>query len=298
MIFFTSHAYTNKDFHPVEKPPVDKEQSISLFDSPPPPPEMQNGDTPPPPPPHKNTITHAMARLSRDLLVAVLIISLAFAVRMSKRWLKEQSTRADMIASQRETELENLKSQVNPHFLFNTLNSIYALISSNSVQAQKAVHELSGLMRYAIYDTTSVVTLKQELDFINNYISLMKMRMNKKRPIEVRLDCGQCCSCEIAPLIFIPIVENAFKYGNTGDFSNPIKINILVDDGLVKCTTFNHFDENKRFAKKDSGIGFSNLQRRLNIIYGKRATFNTIEVGDTFNVELIINLNNNKNDNS
>ena len=301
VIFFTSHAYTKNTFHPVERPPINKERSISLWETPPP--VVQNGNTLPPPPrndntqpppPRHNTMTHAMARLSRDLLIATLIIALAFAVRMSMRWGKEQNTRADILASQRETELNNLKSQINPHFLFNTLNSIYALISRNPIQAQKAVHELSGMMRYAIYDTSANVTLKQEFDFINNYISLMKMRMNPNRRIDISMNCNGHCDYPIAPLLFIPIIENAFKYGNTGDPTKEIKIELLVNDCQVKCYTFNHFDNEKRKSHKDSGIGLSNLQRRLNIIYGNDASLKTIEHNNTFQVELTINLNNYK----
>ena len=171
IIYFTSHGYTDKKFHPVEKPPINHEVAISYGETPPPPHfGMDSLVHRPPhhPPHHKNSITHAMARLSRDLLIAILVIALAFAVRMTLRWFKEQRVRADLIASQREIELENLKSQVNPHFLFNTLNAIYALIDINPSQAQKAIHELSGLMRYALYETSEMVTLKQEIAFLKN----------------------------------------------------------------------------------------------------------------------------------
>ena len=232
-----------------------------------------------------------MARLSRDLLFAILVIALAFAVRMTLRWFKEQRVRADLIASQRETELENLKSQVNPHFLFNTLNAIYALIDINPSQAQKAIHELSGLMRYALYETSEMVTLKQEIAFLKNYITLMEMRMGKKNDIKVSLSCNGHCDYMIAPLLFIPIIENAIKYGNTGKYEDSINIEIKVNDGVVKCHTFNHFIDRKLKETKDSGIGITNLQRRLNLIYGKKASFKTICQNNTFEAELIIDLN-------
>lgn len=295
IILFTSHAYTDKDFHPMEKPPhphhehIPPHQHISPegkpFEHPHPPHELHEG----------NKMIHAASRLSRDLFIAVLTIALAFALRVATRWIESQQKHATLIASQRETELENLKNQINPHFLFNTLNAIYALIDIQPAQAQKAIHELSGMLRYAIYDTSKIVTLKQELDFTNSYISLMRMRMNPNRPIEASLNCNNHYNYEIAPLLFIPIIENAFKYGNTGEVSNPIKIKISVNEGVVKCYTFNHFDNEKRNSHCDSGIGFSNLQRRLNIIYGKNASFNIIEQENTFQVELTINLNNSKN---
>lgn len=294
IIYFTSHGYTDKKFHPVEKPPINHEVAISYGETPPPPHfGMDSLVHRPPhhPPHHKNSITHAIARLSRDLLVAILVIALAFAVRMTLRWFKEQRVRADLIASQREIELENLKSQVNPHFLFNTLNAIYALIDINPSQAQKAIHELSGLMRYALYETSEMVTLKQEIAFLKNYITLMEMRMGKKNDIKVSLSCNEHCHYMIAPLLFIPIIENAIKYGNTGKYEDSINIEIKVNDGVVKCHTFNHFIDRKLKEKKDSGIGITNLQRRLNLIYGKKASFKTICQNNTFEAELIIDLN-------
>lgn len=300
IILTTSHGYTDKNFHPVPKPPIHASGDL--------PPQkhhsLENKNLEPnlPPPPQSRSVyLHAAGRLSRDLLIAILSIALAFAVRVTARWLVTQRKQVALLAAQRETELENLKSQINPHFLFNTLNTIYALIAVKPAQAQEAVHELSGMMRYAIYETAEMVTLKQEIDFLNNFISLMKMRMSEKRPIETFLSCNSYCDYKIAPLIFIPIIENAFKYGNTGNISDPIKIDIAVKDGIVRCYTFNHFDNKKQLNKKDSGIGFANLKRRLNIIYGKDASFNVIQQNNTFQVELIINLNNlnyNKNDNS
>ena len=294
IILMTSHGYTDKGFHPINKPPHPHIEHQHLGNHQPP--HHSAWDKPMPPPRHErsNVYLHAAGRLSRDLLIAILTIALAFAVKVALRWLELQQKQASLISSQRETELENLKSQINPHFLFNTLNTIYALIDVKPVKAKEAVHELSGMMRYAIYETAEMVTLRQELDFLNNYISLMKVRMNPNRPINDSLSCNGYCNQQIAPLLFIPIIENAFKYGNTGDVTKPIKIDITVEDGVVKCYTFNHFDNEKRESKKDSGVGFSNLLRRLNLIYGKDASFNTIEHDDTYQVELIINLNNSK----
>ena len=294
IMYFTSHGYTDKHFNTVEKPPVNKELSISMWDTPPPPHMEMGAPEHRPPhhfPHHENSITHSAARLSRDLLVAILVIALAFAVRMVLRWLNEQNVRADLVASQREIELENLKSQVNPHFLFNTLNAIYALIDINPSQAQKSIHELSGLMRYALYETSEMVTLNQEVAFLKNYITLMEMRLGKKHNLQVSLSCNNHCEYKIAPLLFIPIIENALKYGNTGNSEHPINIDIMVNNGVVKCHTFNHFLGEKHNEKRDSGIGITNLQRRLNLIYGKNASFKTVCQDDTFEVELIIDLN-------
>lgn len=291
IILFTSHVYTDNEFHPLKKPPHPHLEQIAPHSH-----TTPNGNIfehkHPPFKESNNKFLHAAGRLSRDLLIAILTIALAFAIRVAIRWVESQRKQESIVASQREIELENLKSQINPHFLFNILNTIYALIEINQLQAQKAVHELSRMMRYAIYETTEMVTLKQEFDFLKSYISLMKMRINPNRPIEASLNCSNYCNYEIAPLLFIPIIENVFKYGNTENVTNPIKINITVKDGMVKCYTYNYFDKKKSSVCKDSGIGLSNLQRRLNIIYGENASFNFIKQDNTFQVELIIDLNN------
>lgn len=295
IVLLSSHGYTDKNFHPVKKPPVEHKRP------PKPGSEPQLGAEPfkeslNPPPPHKqvkekNKVIHAAGRLSRDLFIAILVIALAFAVRVTSRWLNEQRNRANLIASQREIEINGLKSQINPHFLFNTLNTIYALIAVDQAKAQSAVHELSRLMRYTLYETSEQVTMQQEIDFIKNYLSLMKMRMNVKRPIDVSLACENANDYLIAPLLFIPVIENAFKYGNTGNVEDPIKIDISLTDGVVRCYTFNHFDSKPQ--ESASGIGLANLRQRLNLIYGSAASIATITHDNTYQVEMTINLNGN-----
>ena len=120
----------------------------------------------------------SIGMLSRDVVMLILVIGFATALRLGDKWLKLDRRRQDLVNMQREEELKNLKSQLNPHFLFNTLNSIYALIAISPTKAQEAVHELSRLLRYVLYDTSATVSLKQELAFIDNYVSLMKLRLS------------------------------------------------------------------------------------------------------------------------
>ena len=121
----------------------------------------------------------------------------------------------------------------------------------------------------------------------------MEMRIGETHKINATLYCNGHCDKKIAPLLFIPIIENALKYGNTGDNQHPIVIDISVSNEMVRCYTFNHFRK-KDNNKKGSGIGLNNLQRRLNLIYGENASFNIIEQDNTYQVELKINLNNPK----
>ena len=107
-----------------------------------------------------------------------LTLALAVALRLSVKWKDLQQQRRELISNQRAVELDNLKSQLNPHFLFNTLNTIYVLIAVAPDKAQGAVHRLSGLLRYMLYEDTANVMLSQEADFIENYVSLMRLRLS------------------------------------------------------------------------------------------------------------------------
>lgn len=229
---------------------------------------------------------------ARDFVMLVLTIGLSIALKLSDTWLKISRRTEQLEAARRQEELQNLKSQLNPHFLFNTLNSIYALIEVSPNQAQEAVHELSGMLRYVLYDNRKEVELVRELTFIENYIKLMSLRLPSSTKVECELSPGPSGQSPIPPLLFIPLIENAFKYGNTGNSGNIIKIAIKADKSAVICETVNNFQPTKQNENKDDGgIGLQNLRRRLQLIYGNRASLTTTIVGSTFlatlNVPLI-----------
>lgn len=234
-------------------------------------------------------LARAIGMLSRDLVMIILVIGFATALRLGDKWIKLDRRRQDLLSSQREEELKNLKSQLNPHFLFNTLNSIYALIAISPTKAQEAVHELSRLLRYVLYDTSATVSLKQELGFIDNYINLMKLRLNHSVKLNVSFDTDGDENIRVAPLIFITLIENVFKHGiHTHDI--PIDISVTAKDGVIRCTT-----SNGRLPSSDSeqpnpegGIGLTNLRRRLDLIYGKNARLDIAPGEDTYRVSLTI----------
>ena len=212
----------------------------------------------------------------RDAAMVVLSIGLAVAMRLSAKWHILERQKQELIAAQHSTELDNLKSQLNPHFLFNTLNTIYALIDINPDAAKDSVHQLSGLLRYTLYEDSPRVELKREIDFIKSYSDLMRHRLGK-RPVEIKIEIDGIENVAVPPLLFIPLIENAFKYGNTPDISEPITISIRLDDQKIVCSTENSFfvtEENKN-KQRSSGIGLQNLRRRLVLIYGSEAALRT-----------------------
>lgn len=206
----------------------------------------------------------------RETGMVVLTIALSVAVKLSAVWVSIERRGRELVNEQRNAELAGLKSQLNPHFLFNTLNTIYALIAIAPEKAQKAVHELSRLLRYVLYENPERVALSQEISFTRNYIDLMQLR-HANLPLEVRLPQSNIENIKVPPLLFISLIENAFKYGNTGSDRDPIEITVAVEGDDVVCRTRNHFDSAKAASVSSSGIGLTNLRRRLDLIYGSRA---------------------------
>lgn len=206
--------------------------------------------------------------LGRHIIIMAFVVGLSTAIRISMRW---QYTEERLIKAEREkteAELKNLKNQLNPHFLLNTLNNIYALIIFDHNKAQEAVQELSKMLRHVLYDNQSaMVSLEKELDFINNYISLMRIRLPKTVKVNVKLDPGSK-PLHIAPLIFISLIENAFKHGISPTEDSFINISIQGHpDGKICCEIINsHFPKNET-DKSGSGIGLAQVQRRLELSY-------------------------------
>jgi len=207
----------------------------------------------------------------RHLIMMTLVAGLSTAIRVSLRWRHTEERLIQTEREKTEAELKNLKSQLNPHFLLNTLNNIYALIGIDGNRAQEAIQELSKMLRYMLYDNqSSKVTLEKELNFIDNYISLMRIRLPKSVEVSVHLDAGEK-TISISPLIFISLIENAFKHGISPTEHSFISISISGHpDGTVTCEIMNsHFPKNKT-DKSGSGIGLSQVHRRLELSYPGR----------------------------
>jgi len=192
----------------------------------------------------------------------------------------------DMLKS----EVSYLKAQINPHFLFNTLNSLYALSLVKSDDAPNAILKLSSIMRYVVTESSKEkVSLKSELDYISDYIDLQKLRLTKNTQIDYQIS-GSVENQTIAPLLFIPIIENCFKYGVNQTENVIIKIHISVDNNEILLETFN-----KKVAKNISELektetGIINTQKRLDILYLNKYKLNIENTDTDYKVQLKINL--------
>ena len=229
--------------------------------------------------------------LIRDTLMLVLSICLSITLKFSEKWVSWNMLAKQMIAEKNESELKNLKNQLNPHFLFNTLNNIYALIDISQQKAQHAVHELSQLLRYMLYDTAAnEVPLEHDLLFVKNYIELMRLRLNSGVTLRVSIDEKSGEGLMIAPLMFISLVENAFKHGVSASEHTEIDISIGVEEQKVHCHVENTCVEKTDGDRSGSGVGIANLSRQLSIIYAGRHTYTTEYKEGKYIADLVIEL--------
>ena len=204
-------------------------------------------------------------------------------IRQIKQLLKEEK------AKNTEAELAWLKSQINPHFLFNTLNNISSLTQIDPDAAQDAIAQLSDLLRYAMYETNKqTVPIEGEVEFMRNYIALMKLRCNEKTEVNAAFTIHT--QMEIAPLLFISLIENAFKHGVSS--SRPSRIDIRLEqneDGLIfTCDNTNYPKDDA--DRSGSGIGLENTRRRLELMYAGNYTWEQSVDNDIYHTRITLRL--------
>lgn len=239
-------------------------------------------------PPRQPDFQHIVGFFAGNAFLYALVAGLSVAIRMTGNWYQMETMRRELEKSRAEAELKNLKSQLNPHFLFNTLNNIYSLIAFSPEEAQGAVHDLSRLLRYVLYDSSQPrVPLEKELDFIRNYVELMRIRLPLHA--ELKTDIRQPeHPFEIAPLLFISLIENAFKHGVSNNQPSFIRIYVGEEGNHVVCRIENSFFPKDGNDHSGSGIGLTNLRKRLALLYPERHHFVAERRGDTFFAELVI----------
>lgn len=205
------------------------------------------------------------------VIVLVLIVALSVAVKFGEQWRQAEQARKDAEKSRTEAELSNLRNQLNPHFLLNTLNNIYALISFDADKAQHAVEELSRLLRHVLYDNQqNFVPLYKEVAFMQNYISLMRIRVTSNVKIETQISIAPDDAQPIAPLIFISLLENAFKHGVSQAGKGYIRVELYKQADDIVCEIRNSNHPKQCNDKSGSGIGLGQVARRLELMYPGR----------------------------
>ena len=238
-------------------------------------PEMHNDFRMPPPP--KDDFNPLAILFFKDIFPLIITMGLSLAIKVTAKWyeLDLQSKEADK--KHTEAELQNLRQQLNPHFLFNTLNNIYSLIAISPEKAQSVVLDLSKLLRYVLYENDAEkVALSREMNFIVNYVELMRIRLTSDVEVKMKVESVTESKLEIAPMLFITLVENAFKHGVSPNNRSFINIDIhITDNKRLVCRISNSLFPKSETDRSGSGIGLENLRRRLGLLYPERYTFTT-----------------------
>ena len=228
----------------------------------------------------------------RSFPLLLLIFALSTSIRLVSGWYKAEKQRAQVEAQKVNSELMFLKAQLNPHFLFNTLNSIYSLANKKSDDTTVAIVTLSELMRYMIYEANEdLVPLEKEIEHIKNYISLQLLRL--KDTSGVRINVHGNLNFKIEPLLLISFIENAFKYGTDFKGKTNIRIKITVLNETLNLYVYNTSSSQKA-KNKNSGIGIENIKNRLNLSYPDSHTLKITSDKNSYEVNLDLRLKNRK----
>ncbi len=223
-----------------------------------------------------------LINLSAPIIVSGLL-------RLYIEWRKNEDLRKKVENEKVSSELQFLKTQLNPHFLFNSLNAIYSLSVKNSNRTSDAIISLSELMRYMLYEADNdMVPLNKELEYIKNYVQLQRLRLSDSANVKLKIS-GEDKGKKVPPLLFISFIENAFKYGT--DFKGRTYVNIIL---LIEEKTIHFKVENKigahRGHNKNSGVGLENIKNRLKLLYPNSHELKITNTGEMYLVDLILQL--------
>lgn len=204
-----------------------------------------------------------VAFVIRDIVNLVIAAAIATLLHLALQWQTAEEAR-------KEAELSNLRSQINPHFLLNTLNNIYALTAINTQKAQEAIQDLSKMLRHILYDyQRSEIELRDEVEFLKNYIRLMKLRQGPSVEINTSFNITNEQQ-KVAPMIFISLVENAFKHGVKPAVPCTINITIQANDKQIVCDIVNSNHPKTSTDRSGHGVGLELVRRRLELAYKGR----------------------------
>jgi len=226
-------------------------------------------------------------------IFTVVAMSTTSLLKLSKSWFELQKLNTRIIQVEKEnvvSQLNVLKAQLNPHFLFNSLNVLYSLALKNAEETPEAIIKLSDILRYVIYESDKEkVYLSSEVRLINNYLSLQNYRIDKSADIVFNSEIKD--DLLVAPMLFLPLVENSFKHGIKGDISGTyVHINLKANSNKIILEINNNKANNEVVDEvSEGGIGIINIQNRLRLLYPERHTFEIIQDDKSFKVKMIIN---------
>ena len=233
----------------------------------------------------KNYLVLTLVHVIDSLVIAFVFIA---AVTITSRFETEQQNRL-LEKEKLQAELNFLQAQINPHFLFNALNSIYVLINLDKALASETLLKFSGLLRYHLYDCKdSFVDIETELNHLKDYVEIESMRIGKLVDVSFKIKTGSRFR-KVAPFILLPFIENAFKYvTRSKDRRNFVDIEIDTESGDLILVVINSTEHRIQKDTEEGGIGLKNVVRRLNLIYPEKYKMDITENGETYMAKLTI----------
>jgi len=222
------------------------------------------------------------------LFIAGFFLVASCIIKFAVDWFSNERIQRNLESEKKDMELQFLKSQLNPHFLFNSLNNIYSLAYQKSDKTADAILKLSEIMRYMIYESNdSWVGLSKEVEYVQSFVELQKLRFKDGAAVEITIN-GEVDGQQIVPLILISFVENAFKHGVANDPEDPIKINIIANQKILHFSVSNKKSKTNKDAM--GGVGLNNVERRLELLYPNRYKLNIVNSATHYTTELMLDL--------
>jgi len=220
------------------------------------------------------------------------IVGFAVAIKLLKRWYLKQKETEQLVREKINAELQLLKAQVHPHFLFNTLNNIYSFILNGSDKAPEMIKKLSSLLHYILNDCNRQrVPLDKELSMIQDYITLEQIRYGDRLNLSLQIQ-GSAKEKMISPLLLIPFVENSFKHGTSRMLTHPwVRLDIQIEKDFLEFRLSNNKPEHNNELTGKKGIGLNNVKKRLQLLYPETHSLNIIETEMSYDVFMKITLN-------
>lgn len=234
------------------------------------------------------------SRIYDNVIPHFLLVLTGAAFKLMMDYINMQQRMTVMAKEKAEAELNFLKSQINPHFLFNSINSVYFLIDKNNADARDALHKFSGMLRYQLYEMNgSTIAIEKEINYLKDYVDLQKLRKDNHYAVE--MECSDSVKgFVIEPLLLIPFVENAFKHiSHHQNQLNFIRLRLDVNENVFYFSVLNS-TEKTATDQTHSGIGLQNVKRRLELLYPNQHVLNIHESENSFDVSLRLNIHQSK----
>lgn len=236
-----------------------------------------------------NLTTGLKMRFYENVVSDFFLITAGSAFKLMFDYAKLQQRMAETAREKAEAELNFLKSQINPHFLFNSLNSVYFLIDKNNIEARGSLHKFSDMLRYQLYElNVKKIPIEKEVNYLKDYVGLQKIRKDEHYAVEFSSS-PRVKGFSIEPLLLIPFVENAFKHISHNGKSNFVKVLLDKENGHFNFSVENSKEQGKAMAK-EGGIGLVNVKRRLELLYAGKYLLKIHDGHEHYKIELSLEL--------